>query len=222
MSTCSTRMAPWTCTATMPPWRQKGGGGLMPGGAGRRSSGYRCAGPSKVVAVTNTPHAMYACNVHARVVYDEVLLSGLSSKQYRNAYCSGSGALPLQPRAFRVLLNRQKFNPVQWRGGSGRSRGSPTSNAPIAAEMGGSHAWRCGPLVLWTSLCGPEQGSDRDLPRLTQCTRVHRTRVVYKKDNLAEWALNLCSGAACIQLKSAQGQCPLSHALSVSFSVVNP
>ena len=26
---------------------------------------------------------MYACNVHARVVYDEVLLSGLSSKQYR-------------------------------------------------------------------------------------------------------------------------------------------
>ena len=26
---------------------------------------------------------MYACNVHARVIYDEVLLSGLSSKQYR-------------------------------------------------------------------------------------------------------------------------------------------
>ena len=27
-------------------------GGLMPGGAGRRSSGHRCAGPSKAVAVT--------------------------------------------------------------------------------------------------------------------------------------------------------------------------
>ena len=58
-------------------------GGLMPGGA--------AVGPQDIVVRArarqwpslNTPRAMYACNVHARVAYDEVLLSGLSSKQYR-------------------------------------------------------------------------------------------------------------------------------------------
>ena len=66
---------------------------------------------------------MYACNVHARVAYDEVLLSGLSSKQYRNAYCSGSGALPLQPRAFRVLLNCQSSTLSSGEEGAGEAAG---------------------------------------------------------------------------------------------------
>ena len=50
-------------------------------------------------------------------------------------------------------------------------------NAPMAAEMGGSHAWRCGPSVLRTLLCGPEQGSGRDLTCLAQCTRALYMRV---------------------------------------------
>ena len=46
---------------------------------------------------------------------------------------------------------------------------------------GGAHAWRCGPSVLRTSLCGLEQGSGRDLTRLTQCTRAMYTRVLSTK-----------------------------------------
>ena len=42
-------------------------GGLMPGGAGRRSSGHRCAGPSEAVAVTE--HASRNVRVYiARVL----------------------------------------------------------------------------------------------------------------------------------------------------------
>ena len=66
---------------------------------------------------------MYACNVHARVVYDEVLLSGLSSKQYRIRTAQAQEALPLQPRAFRVLLNCQSSTLCSGEEGAGEAAG---------------------------------------------------------------------------------------------------
>ena len=107
--------------------------------------------------------------------------------------------------------------PRDWR------RGRAPLQCPHGGRSGGGSCLTVRPSVLRTSLCGPEQGSGRDLTRLSQCTCVHCTRVVYKKVlKVAEWALKPCRCTACVLLRSARGQCPLSRALSVFLSVVNP